>query len=78
MNHILTGIEVRKSGDDVLVRFTTVSAKTYGVLYRPEVDGNSWTVLPGTVAGTGGIVTYTDIGAASQPRRFYRLFERVP
>ena len=78
VNHILTGTEARRSGDDIQVRFTTVSDKTYGVEYRSEVDEGPWTELPGFVAGTGGIVTYTDTGAANLPRRFYRIFARVP
>jgi hypothetical protein len=78
MNHILTGTEARRVADDILVRFTTVSDKTYGVEYRPEVGDGPWTELPGTVAGTGGIVTYTDVNAATLPRRFYRIFGRAP
>jgi hypothetical protein len=78
VNHILTGTEVRTAGNNVSVRFTSVSDKTYGVEYRPEVGGGPWTELPGTVAGTGGIVTYMDANAANLPRRFYRIFERVP
>jgi hypothetical protein len=78
VNHILTGTETRRAGDDIQVRFTTVSDKTYGVEYRPEVGEGPWTELPGTVAGTGGIVTYTDVNAATLPRRFYRIFERMP
>jgi hypothetical protein len=78
VNHILTGTETRRSGDDIQVRFTTVSDKTYGIEYRPEVDDGPWTELPGFVSGTGGIVTYTDVNAATLPRRFYRIFERVP
>ncbi len=76
LNHILTGTEARRVGSNVQVRFTTVSDKTYGVEYRPEVGEGPWTELPGIVPGTGGIVTYTDANAASLPRRFYRVFER--
>jgi hypothetical protein len=64
--------------DDILVRFTTVSDNTCGVQYKSEVNGATWLTLPGTVTGTGGIATYTDVGAAGLPRRFYRLFERAP
>ncbi|MGH8248090.1 MAG: choice-of-anchor Q domain-containing protein, partial [Gammaproteobacteria bacterium] len=78
VNHVLTGTEVRKSENDIQVRFTTVSDKTYGVQYRPVVNSGAWTTLPGTVTGTGGIATYTDANAASLTRRFYRLFERTP
>ena len=78
VNHVLTGTEVRKTGNDVRVRFTSVSDKIYGVEYRPEVGGGPWTGLPGTVAGTGGVATYTDVNSASLPRRFYRIFEQAP
>jgi hypothetical protein len=77
VNHILTGTETRRAGDDIQVRFTTVSDKTYGLEYRREVGESPWTELPGTIAGTGGIVTYTDANAATLPRRFYRIFERA-
>jgi hypothetical protein len=78
VNHILIGTETRRVGNDIVVRFTTVSDKTYGVEFRTQVGDDSWTELPGTVAGTGGIVTYTDVNAATLPRRFYRIFERAP
>lgn len=77
VNHVLTGTEVRRAGSDMLARFTSVSDKAYGVQYRPEVGGGAWRNLPGTVAGTGGIATYTNTNAATLPRRFYRAFERT-
>lgn len=76
VNHILAGTETLRKGNDILVRFTTVSDKTYGVEYRPEVGEGAWTALPGIVIGTGGVVTYRDVDAAKLPRRFYRFFER--
>ncbi len=76
VNHILTGTEVRIEGNDVWVRFTSVSDKTYGIEYRSEATSAAWIGLPGTVTGTGGFATYVDVNAASQPRRFYRIFER--
>jgi predicted outer membrane repeat protein len=78
VNHVLIGTEVRTAGNDVRVRFTSVSDKTYGVEYRPEVGEGPWTELPGTIVGTGGFATYTDVNAATLPRRFYRIFERAP
>jgi uncharacterized delta-60 repeat protein len=78
VNPILTGVEVRAIGQDVLVRFTSVSDKSYGVQFKSELEGAVWTELPGAVIGTGGLATYTDLGAAVLPRRFYRLFERPP
>lgn len=77
VNPVLTATETRRVGANVQVRFTTVSDKTYGVEYRPEVGEGPWMALPGIVTGTGGIVTYTDVNAAALPRRFYRIFERA-
>ncbi len=72
VNPVLTATESRKWGSDIQVRFTTVSDKTYRVQYKADVN-SAWTTLPESIAGTGGIVTYTDIGAASLPRRFYQM-----
>ncbi len=76
VNPILTGTEARRGGNDMQVRFTTVSDKTYGVQCRPEAHTGLWTTLPGVISGTGGIVTYTHTNGAQFPRRFYRFFER--
>lgn len=78
MNHILTATEVCAAGNDILVRFTSASDKSYGVQFKSELADAVWTELPGTVIGTGRFATYTDLGAANLPRRFYRLFERAP
>ncbi len=75
VNHVLTATDVRRIGNDILVRFTSVSDKTYGVEYRSEIYGAVWIRVPITIAGTGGLVTYTDADAGLLPRRFYRLSE---
>ena len=78
VNHILTATEVRKVGNDIIVRFTSVSDKTYSVEYKSAVADPTWITLPGIVTGTGGFATYIDADAGMLPRRFYRLFERLP
>jgi hypothetical protein len=67
---------VSKSGDDVHVRFTTVSDKTYRLQYRSEVAEAPWLTLPFTVAGSGGIVTVTNMEVGSLRGRFYRAVEQ--
>ena len=75
VNHVLTATDVRRIGNDILVRFTSVSDKTYGVEQRSEIYGAVWIRVPITITGTGGLVTYTDADAGLLPRRFYRLSE---
>lgn len=75
VNHILAATGGSRAGSNVQVRFTTVSDKRYRLQSRPEVAAGPWTLLPGVVAGTGGIAVYTDTNAANIPRRFYRIFE---
>jgi hypothetical protein len=76
VEHVLLGTEVRRADDDIHVRFTSASEKSYGLQYKPNMPGNAWIMLPGIVPGSGGIVTYTDTNAALQGRRFYRIFEQ--
>lgn len=72
---VLRATEVCRSGDDVHVRFTSVSDKVYGVEYKPAWSAREWIILNGTVPGTGGNATFVDTGAASVPFRCYRVFE---
>ena len=75
VNHVLTMTEARKSDSNILVRFTSVSDKTYGLQYKDESSGAIWTTLPGLMSGSGGMVTAINAGASSIPRRFYGAFE---
>lgn len=66
---------VTKSGADMLVKFTTISGKTYRIEYKDDLPAATWTTLIASVSGTGNVVTVTDPGAASLPKRFYRAVE---
>ena len=70
---LITAVE--KSGANVLVKFTTISGKTYRVEYKDDLPAATWTVLAAGVNGTGNVVTMTDAGAASLAKRFYRAVE---
>jgi titin len=67
---------VRRAGADLTIRFTTSATANYR-LERASTLGpaTTWTTVPGaeSVPGTGGAVTVTDTGAASQPAYFYRV-----
>ena len=68
-------ITTERSGADVLVRFTTIAGRTYRIEYKNDLPAAAWSVLAANVAGTGGIVTVADAGAANLPKRFYRAVE---
>ncbi len=70
---LITAVE--KSGANMLVKFTTISGRTYRIEYKDDLPAATWTTLVASVSGTGGIVTVPDPGAASLPKRFYRAVE---
>ena len=70
---LITAVE--KSGANMLVKFTTISGKTYRVEYKDDLPSAIWTTLVASVNGTSSIVPVTDPGAASLPKRFYRAVE---
>ena len=70
---LITAVE--KSGVNMLVKFTTISAHTYRIEYKDDLAAATWTTLAASVSGTGNIVSVPDPGAASLPKRFYRAIE---
>jgi Astacin (Peptidase family M12A) len=61
------------NGLDIHVNFQSVSGTVYRVSFRDDIAGNGWTILADQIIGTGGVIQITDSGAASLPKRFYRL-----
>jgi uncharacterized repeat protein (TIGR01451 family) len=56
--------------------FPTVNGESYTVQYKNTLSDPTWTDLvpPGSVPGTGGVMTITDSSpAALHPSRFYRI-----
>jgi uncharacterized membrane protein len=72
----ITGVKV--SGLDVLISFTTINTAPYIVVGSEDLVSGSWSNLITGIIGNGGIVTVTNSGAASLPRRFYRVQLFVP
>jgi hypothetical protein len=64
---------IEKAGPDIRIRFNTLCTKTYSVYKRDDLPTGAWTYLTGGTAGADGMVTVSDPGAASLPRRFYRV-----
>jgi hypothetical protein len=65
--------QVQLSGSDVVVKFPTVSGKTYRVEYSPSLQSGSWAVVQDNISGTGALVQVTDSSASGQSKRFYRI-----
>jgi subtilisin-like proprotein convertase family protein len=62
---------IARSGNDVIITFTTALGKQYAVEYRDTMSG-TWTQLGGAVAGTGSSAQATDANAAALSTRHYR------
>ena len=61
------------SGNDYVASFPTVSGKFYRMERSDTLQAGSWTTVLDNIAGTGGTVQVTDVGAAAQNKRFYRI-----
>lgn len=69
--------EAAPSGANVVVSFATVAGRTYKVEWSLNL-ANPWTIVEAGIPGTGSVVNVPDAGAASQPRRFYRVTITLP
>jgi hypothetical protein len=65
---------VTKNAGTVSVNFNTVSGTNYRLLYTTNIKLNrsSWTIIPGSVSGTGATGTLTDT-SATDAARFYTV-----
>jgi len=63
---------IEKVGNDIRLRFNTVMGMTYRIEYKDSLE-NPWTTLFDNIPGTGSALQAVDVGAASLPRRFYRV-----
>ena len=69
--------ELARSGSNFAVSFRSVVGKTYLVEKTGSLGPSAtWNPVQSNIAGTGGVITITDPGAAGTPRGFYRV--RLP
>ena len=62
------------SGNDVNIRISSVVGHTYQLQIISSLASPSWTNASASQAGTGGVLTFTDPGGATNgPTRFYRV-----
>ncbi len=60
------------SGGDVLIGFETEVGLSYRIKSKDAMTTAVWTTVADNVAGTGSIVTVTNLGAGRLPKCFYR------
>ena len=63
---------------NVVLTFPTICNCPYYVQSNTNLASGSWSTITSNIVGTGGIVTNTDVGAASAPAKFYRVGLSVP
>lgn len=62
-----------RSGNNVVLSFSTVSSKTYRVECSETMQPGSWLTVEAGISGTGSAYQVTDLGGAAHAQRFYRL-----
>jgi DNA-binding beta-propeller fold protein YncE len=67
----ITGLSF--SGTNVLVQFNTMSNYLHDVQAIGDLTAGGWLMLTNGLVGTGGPMTITDVGGATNSRRFYRV-----
>lgn len=70
---VLKITQITFSGSNILVGFPTVAGKTYRVEYSSTLAAGSWQVVQDNLSGTGGLIQVSDLNAANQTKRFYRI-----
>jgi hypothetical protein len=64
---------IAKIGNDIGISFPSVSGKSYAVEKTTSLASGTWVLVQDNIAGTNAVVSVTDSGAATQPRRFYHV-----
>jgi hypothetical protein len=71
-----TAIKQIGTGNDLRLRYPTLSGNNYVVQTRSNMVSGSWTSLPGTNTGIGVIMQSIVTNALAAPQGFYRIQQR--
>jgi T5SS/PEP-CTERM-associated repeat protein len=66
------------SGLDFVVQIPSVNGHTYQLQYSTSLAPANWMNTVAPQPGTGGVLTFTDAGAAANLQRFYRVDVTAP
>jgi hypothetical protein len=64
---------LRFFGSNAVLSFLTAPGQGYDVLRATDAAGGSWPTLASNLPGSGGVIQFTNLNAAGQPRYFYRV-----
>jgi hypothetical protein len=65
--------DTQPNGSDVILSFTTALHKVYRLERSVVSPAGPWTVVQDNVAGTGGLVSTTDVGGAALVAAYYHV-----
>ena len=67
------------SGQDFIMQVPSVTGHTYQLQFTPSLMPTNWTNTGASQPGTGGVLSFTDTGGATNiPSRFYRVEVTAP
>lgn len=66
-------VSINVISTNVALSYTTNTNDVYDVQQIDDLVSGSWSTVASNIAGTGRIITNTFVGAASVPKRFYRV-----
>jgi hypothetical protein len=72
---------ITQSGNNISIQIPSVpdASVLYQLQVTPSLTPAAWTNLSASQSGTGGVLTFTDFGAATNgPSRFYRIYVTAP
>jgi hypothetical protein len=66
---------ITRSGNNIIIQIPSVADASYQYQLQvtPSLNPPTWTNLGAPQSGTGGVLTFTDIGGAANPARYYRI-----
>jgi T5SS/PEP-CTERM-associated repeat protein len=70
---------ITRSGNNITIQVPSGTCATYQLQVTPSLKPATWTPLGPSQGGTGGALTFTDTGGATnRPGRFYRIDITLP
>lgn len=66
-------VTIKKSGQDPLLRFSSVPGVSYIIEYKDEMNDADWKPLVSNLLATGNETTYRDETFGINTKRFYRI-----
>ena len=69
---------ITQSGNNIIIQIPSVTGASYQLQVTPSLNPAMWTNLGASQRGTGGVLTFTDLGVAANSARFYCIEISVP